>query len=76
MFATAGPPAAYEMLTTLDGDNQESFRLSSFATSPATITACFTKSHAVGTVLLAPLGGSRQGSSLHQVSPTGLTDTT
>jgi len=67
MFATAGPPAAYEMLTTLDGDNQESFRLSSFATSPATITACFTKSHAVGTVL-APLGGFATGI----VPPSGL----
>ena len=69
MFATAGPPASYEMLTTLDGDNQESVRIASVnsGTSPPTIQACFTKTHASGTVLM-PMGGFATGI----IPPTGV----
>src|SRR5207248_1411394 len=39
LFASAVAPAAYEMLTVLDGDNQESFRVAAFNASatPPTI---------------------------------------
>jgi hypothetical protein len=49
-------------LTTLDGDNQESFVVAAknAATTPPTITACFTKEHAAGTVLV-PLGSFATG---------------
>ena len=62
MWATAGPPSSYMTLTTLDGNNQESFRVAAIdgSTTPATITACFTKSHPAGTVL-APLGSFATG---------------
>lgn len=62
MWATAGPPASYITLSTLDGDNQESFRVGAInpSTTPATITACFTKPHANGTVLV-PMGGFATG---------------
>jgi len=68
MFATASP-ATHEMLTVLDGDNQESFRIAAInaAASPPTITACFTKAHAAGAVL-APLGGFATGI----IPPTGI----
>src|SRR5262249_12921342 len=44
MWATSGANASYILLTTLDGDNQESFRVA--AIGAGTITACFMKSHA------------------------------
>jgi len=58
MWATAGPPASYIMLTSLDGDNSESIRVG--AVSATQITACFTKPHASGTVI-SPLGGFATG---------------
>jgi hypothetical protein len=62
MWATAGPPASYITLTTLDGDKQESFRVAAIdgTTTPATITACFLNDHAAGT-LLVPMGGFATG---------------
>ena len=62
MWATAGPPASYISLTTLDGDDQETVRVGAIdpSATPATITACFTKAHAAGTVL-APMGGFATG---------------
>jgi hypothetical protein len=51
---------SYTMLTTMDGDSQESFRVATVTTSPPSITACFTKAHATGTVML-PLGGFATG---------------
>jgi prepilin-type N-terminal cleavage/methylation domain-containing protein len=59
MWAVTGPPNSYIALTTLDGDNQETVMIGAI-TSPATITACFSKPHAAGTVL-APLGGFATG---------------
>ena len=62
MFANAGPPSSYVVLTTLDGDAQESVRVGAMnpAATPPTITACFSKPHLLGTVL-APLGGFATG---------------
>src|SRR5262245_50903742 len=57
--STAGSES-YVMLTTLDGDNQESFRVATVSTSTSTITACFTRDHAIGTVIM-PLGGFATG---------------
>jgi type II secretory pathway pseudopilin PulG len=58
-----GPPGAptssYIMLTTLDGNNQETFRLGAVA-GAASITACFSKDHLAGTVLM-PMGGFATG---------------
>jgi len=56
------PDSSYITLTTLDGDKQESFRVGAInaAATPPTITACFTKSHAAGTVLV-PMGGFATG---------------
>lgn len=53
---------AYIMLTTMDGDNSESFRVASFnaGTTPPTITACFSKAHPAGTVI-QPMGGFATG---------------
>jgi prepilin-type N-terminal cleavage/methylation domain-containing protein len=59
MWAVTGPPNSYIALTTLDGDNQETVMVGTI-TSPATITACFSKPHAIGTVL-APMGGFATG---------------
>ena len=58
LWATSGVKPSYVMLTTMDGNNQESFRVASInaAATPPTITACFTKTHAPGAVLM-PLGG-------------------
>jgi len=57
LWATAGANPSYVMLTTMDGNQQESFRVAAITTgTPPTITACFTKTHAAGTVLM-PLGG-------------------
>jgi hypothetical protein len=58
MWATSGANASYILLTTLDGDNQESFRVG--AVGAGTITACFMKSHAANTVVSA-LGGFATG---------------
>ena len=66
MFASAGPPAAYETLTVLDGDNQESIKVASI-TSGTTFQACFTKTHLAGAVL-APTGGFATGI----IPPTGI----
>jgi hypothetical protein len=60
MFASAGPPPAYIMLTTLDGDDTESFKVAALLTSPPRITACFVKAHPAGTVLI-PMGGFATG---------------
>jgi prepilin-type N-terminal cleavage/methylation domain-containing protein len=59
MWATA---ASAIMLTTFDGDTQESFRVGAIntASSPPTISACFTKAHAANAVI-APLGGFASG---------------
>ena len=67
MFAAAGPPAAYILLTTLDGDASESVRVGGLLTSPPRITACFTKAHAAGTVLV-PMGAFATGI----IPPTGM----
>jgi type II secretory pathway pseudopilin PulG len=69
LFATSGTPSAHEILTTLDGDNQESIWIASIdhAVSPPTITACFTKAHESGTVLV-PMGGFATG----VIPPTGI----
>lgn len=69
MFASAGPPAAYELLTVLDGDTQETIKLAAIQTSPPQITACFTKAHLAGAVL-APMGGFATGI----LPPTGMAD--
>jgi type II secretory pathway pseudopilin PulG len=66
MFASSGPPAAYETLTVLDGDTQESIKVAS-VTSATTFQACFLKAHAAGAVL-APQGGFATGI----VPPTGV----
>jgi type II secretory pathway pseudopilin PulG len=62
MWATPGTPASYISLTTLDGNNQETFRVAAIdgSTTPATIFACFTRPHLAGTVL-APMGGFATG---------------
>jgi Tfp pilus assembly protein PilW len=67
MFATSTAPVAYVMLTTMDGDSQESIRAAAIGTSPASITACFKNAHAAGTVLM-PLGGFATG----VIPPTGI----
>jgi prepilin-type N-terminal cleavage/methylation domain-containing protein len=58
LFASAGPPAAYELLTTMDGDKQESVKIASLTSG--SITACFLNTHAAGTVL-QPLGSFATG---------------
>jgi hypothetical protein len=55
-----------EALTTLDGDNEESVSITAIP-STTTFTACFTTSHAAGTVLV-PMGGFATGI----VPPTGI----
>ena len=61
LWATSGSNPSYVMLTTMDGNQQESFRVASLTTgTPPTITACFTKTHAANTVLM-PLGGFVHG---------------
>jgi prepilin-type N-terminal cleavage/methylation domain-containing protein len=58
LWATGGANPSYILLTTLDGDNQESFRVG--AVGANTITACFMKTHAANTVVSA-LGGFATG---------------
>ena len=60
IFATAGANPSHEVLTTLDGDSTETVTVSSVDPAASTITACFTKAHAVGTVL-SPMGGFATG---------------
>ena len=60
MFATAGPPAAYMLMTTMDGNASESIKLAAVDVSGSTITACFTNAHLAGTVLTS-LGGFANG---------------
>jgi type II secretory pathway pseudopilin PulG len=68
IFASASP-VAYMLLTTLDGDAQETVPVAAVNAGASTIQACFTKAHAVGTVL-SPLGGFATGI----VPPTGITN--
>ena len=67
IFAAAGPPAAYELFTTLDGDSQELVKVESVNAGASTITACFTKPHLINTVL-SPLGAFATGI----IPPTGI----
>src|SRR5437763_1615422 len=61
LFAVPGANPSYIMLTTMDGDAQESFKVAAFAAGPpATINACFANNHPAGTVLV-PLGGFATG---------------
>src|SRR5712691_4344759 len=60
LFATPGPPAAYEIFTTFDGNAQEVLKLATFNTGASTITVCFTQPHVSGTVLM-PLGAFATG---------------
>ena len=63
LWAVTGTNASYVMLTSLDGNLQESFRVASIdnSTTPyPTISACFTHTHIAGTVLM-PLGGFATG---------------
>ncbi len=57
LWASSGAHPSYVVLTTMDGNQQESFRVATITPgSPPSITACFTKTHAAGAVLM-PLGG-------------------
>ena len=67
IFATGGGSSAHEVLTTLDGDRQETVKIASVDAAGSTITACFTKVHDSGTVL-APMGGFATG----VIPPTGI----
>lgn len=60
MFAAAGPPAAYIMLTTLDGDRSESIKVAALLSSPPRIQACFRNQHDASTVVV-PMGGFATG---------------
>jgi prepilin-type N-terminal cleavage/methylation domain-containing protein len=65
LFASAGPPAAYELLTTMDGNQQETIKVASFTST--SITACFLNTHGSGAVL-QPLGAFATGI----IPPTGV----
>jgi type II secretory pathway pseudopilin PulG len=58
IFADAAAPA-YMLLTTMDGDNQESVKVADVP-SATSIEACFGKQHNAGTVLM-PLGSFATG---------------
>jgi hypothetical protein len=62
IFAQAGTPHAYMLLTTLDGNNTESVVVAAknAGATPPTITACFQKPHLAGTVV-APMGAFANG---------------
>ena len=60
IFADPGPPASYELFTTLDGANQEVVKVASYDLGTPSITACFTKEHEIGAVLM-PLGAFATG---------------
>ena len=65
VYASAAP-AAYILLTTLDGDAQESVPVAS-VTNGTTLRACFSNNHAAGTVLSA-MGSFATGI----IPPTGI----
>ena len=67
IFATGGANPAYELLTTLDGNAQEAFKVASVDTAGSTITACFRNAHPAGTILSA-LGAFATGI----IPPTGI----
>ena len=72
LYATAGPPTAYELLTVMDGHNDhamETIQLAAVNPVASTITACFSSDHAAGTVL-ALLGGFPTG----VIPPSGITN--
>jgi prepilin-type N-terminal cleavage/methylation domain-containing protein len=63
LWAVAGANPSYVMVSTMDGNNQETFRIATIdnTTTPyPTITACFTQTHLAGTVVM-PLGGFATG---------------
>jgi hypothetical protein len=64
MFAAAGPPAAYEILTILDGDTSESVIVVAVAVAAgvgnSTIQACFSQPHLNGAAVAA-MGGFATG---------------
>ena len=59
IYAAAGPPAAYMLMTTLDGPASETIKVAS-VDSATQISACFTKEHSPGTVL-TPMGAFATG---------------
>jgi prepilin-type N-terminal cleavage/methylation domain-containing protein len=59
IYASAGPPAAYMLMTTMDGPDQETFKISSVL-SATQVSACFAKAHAADTVVM-PLGAFATG---------------
>jgi type II secretory pathway pseudopilin PulG len=62
LWAVPGTNPSYVMLTTMDGNNQESFRVATITagTPYPTISGCFTRTHLVGAVLM-PLGAFATG---------------
>jgi hypothetical protein len=60
MWATPGSPGSHILLTTMDGDSQETFKVAAIDSSADTITACFTKAHNAGAVV-TPLGAFATG---------------
>lgn len=64
MFASAGPPAAYEILTVLDGDTSESVIVVAVVVGVgvgnSTIRACFSQPHA-NAATVAAMGGFATG---------------
>jgi type II secretory pathway pseudopilin PulG len=60
MWAVPGPPASYILVTTLDGNAQESFKVAEIDEVSQTITACFNNAHVAGTVVV-PMGGFATG---------------
>jgi prepilin-type N-terminal cleavage/methylation domain-containing protein len=59
LFASTSPPA-YELLTTMDNDAQETIKIASVDAGASTIHACFANSHIAGTELV-PLGSFANG---------------
>jgi type II secretory pathway pseudopilin PulG len=51
IFAAGGLNPAHALMSTLDGNDQEAVKIASVDAAGSTITACFTKPHASGTVL-------------------------
>jgi type II secretory pathway pseudopilin PulG len=67
IFADSTAPAAYMLMTTLDGDATETVKIASVSAGSSTIEACFTNAHLTGTVL-RPLGSFATGI----LPPTGM----
>jgi prepilin-type N-terminal cleavage/methylation domain-containing protein len=67
LFATSGVNEAYELMTTMDGDSQETVKLAALNSAGPKITACFTKAHADDTLLM-PMGAFATG----VIPPTGV----